>query len=206
MNTSPFSIFAIIKKFVSVSKGTLPWKIYSGRQAYIFLPIHLSQATPFDFWRNGDCDGARTSMKSFALDGNYDVIATGSLLGVDNYRKKEKAAHSNRIWGISKNEFSRFWRISLGILDAKSSHRAFKGNSNRRGILATTFANIFLDMMKRYIAIGGMPDIIKSFQQSNTHASARKVQERLLHDFRGDFGRFVYADGAETIDHHFKLS
>lgn len=36
-------------------------------------------------------------MKSFALDGNYDVIATGSLLGVDNYRKKEKAAHSNRI-------------------------------------------------------------------------------------------------------------
>ena len=51
-----------------------------------------------------------------------------------------------------------------------------------------------------------MPDIIKSFQQSNTHASARKVQERLLHDFRGDFGRFVDADGAETIDHHFKLS
>lgn len=38
----------------------------------------------------GDCPLARTSFKSFALDKRYAVIATGSLLGVLNYRRKQK--------------------------------------------------------------------------------------------------------------------
>ena len=36
----------------------------------------------------GDCPLARTALKSFALDKRYDVIATGSLLGVINFRRK----------------------------------------------------------------------------------------------------------------------
>lgn len=38
----------------------------------------------------GDCPLARTALKSFALDKRYDVIATGSLLGVINFRRKSK--------------------------------------------------------------------------------------------------------------------
>ena len=38
----------------------------------------------------GDCPLARTVLKSFALDKRYDVIATGSLLGVINFRRKSK--------------------------------------------------------------------------------------------------------------------
>ncbi len=38
----------------------------------------------------GDCPLARTSLKSFALDKRFDVIATGSLLGILNFRKTKK--------------------------------------------------------------------------------------------------------------------
>ena len=43
----------------------------------------------------GDCPLARTSLKSFALDKRFDVIATGSLLGVINYRRKTKRNRNN---------------------------------------------------------------------------------------------------------------
>ena len=37
-----------------------------------------------------DCPNARASLKFFKLDGRYDVICTGSLLGVNGYRTKEE--------------------------------------------------------------------------------------------------------------------
>lgn len=163
-----------------------------------FVPGH----TVLIFEEIGDCDEARTSLKSFALDGGYDVIATGSLLGVDNYRKKKRLpipTGYEEYLKMSSLDFEEFlWAFSTSEAAIDRLKKAAIGEAS----LPLPLQTYFLDMMKRYIAIGGMPDVIKSFQQSNSYASAREVQERLLHDFRGDFGRFVDTDGVETIDYH----
>lgn len=57
---------------------------------YFLNESFIPNKTILIFEEIGDCPFARTALKSFALDGKYDVIATGSLLGVLNYRRKQK--------------------------------------------------------------------------------------------------------------------
>lgn len=69
-----------VDKILAYSRLYLPDQEYH--------PYH----TALIFEEINDCEEARTSLKSFALDGRYDVLATGSLLGVNRYRREKKTA------------------------------------------------------------------------------------------------------------------
>ena len=150
----------------------------------------------------GDCPRARTSLKCFALDGRYDIIATGSLLGVINYRRKNNSqipTGYEEYLKMTSLDFEEFlW--ANGVSDLQINE--LKENTKERRELDDFISDRYKAYIKDYIAIGGLPEVVSTFIGTNkNYLEARKILDRLLVDYRGDFGRFVDNDGNESIDY-----
>ena len=150
----------------------------------------------------GDCPLARTSLKSFALDGRYDVIATGSLLGVINFRRKNRAmipTGYEEYLNMSGLDFEEFlWANGI----SEEQIEELKKQTKEKKELDSFTINFYKRMMKDYLAIGGLPEVVSRFIDSDkNYIEARNVLERLLIDYRADFGRFVDDSGKEEIDY-----
>ena len=149
----------------------------------------------------GDCPLARTSFKSFAQDKRFTVIATGSLLGVLNYRQKAKLdvpTGYEKIIHMSSLDFEEFlWanNVTDEIIET------LKRYTKNREELPPALADYYKEMIKRYVIIGGMPDSVKLFLSTNNYIESRKCLENLIKDYRADFGRFINDDNQEEIDY-----
>jgi len=150
----------------------------------------------------GDCPLARTSLKSFALDGRFDVISTGSLLGVINYRKEKKISIPTgyeEYLKMTSMDFEEFlWAYGISeeqISELKKSTKEFRE-------IDDSTCNVYKKIMKDYIAIGGLPEVVSTFIDSGkNYIEARNVLERLLVDYRSDFGRYIDENGNERVDY-----
>ena len=150
----------------------------------------------------GDCPAARTALKSFALDGRFDVIATGSLLGVVNCRRKTQIqipTGYEEYLKMSSLDFEEFlWAAGVG----EDEIDRLKANTGERREVDPFVSDYFRKQIRDYIAVGGMPEAVTRFFESNrNYLEARSVLERLIMDYRSDFGRFVESDGTEGIDY-----
>lgn len=149
----------------------------------------------------GDCPLARTSFKSFAQDKRFTVIATGSLLGVLNYRKKIKIdvpTGYEKIIHMTSLDFEEFlWANGVD----ENTIAVLKEYTNKKEQLPNALADFYKEMIKRYIVIGGMPDSIKGFLETNNYIKSRECLEGLIKDYRADFGRFINDKGDEEIDY-----
>ncbi len=154
----------------------------------------------------GDCPLARTSFKSFAMDKRFTVIATGSLLGVMNIRKKQKIdipTGYEKIIQMTSMDFEEFlWANGLN----KESIDLLKKYAQTKSELPQALADYYKEMLKRYVIVGGMPEAVKEFIKTNNYISSRNYLIGLIHDYRADFGRFINDDNYENIDYHLQMS
>jgi uncharacterized protein len=149
----------------------------------------------------GDCPLARTSLKSFALDKRFTVIATGSLLGILNFRRKKKIdipTGYEQIIQMTSMDFEEFlWANGLSeenINDLKSYIKESKE-------LPSSLVNYYKEMLNRYIIVGGMPESVLKFLNTNNYIESRNYLCGLIKDYRADFGRFINEDNEEEIDY-----
>ncbi len=149
----------------------------------------------------GDCPRARTSLKAFESDGRFDVIATGSLLGVANYRKRKKEAlptGSEEFLKMTSLDFEEFlWAIgaSQDFIDR------LKDSAESFAPLPEPYIEYGKVAMRSYLLVGGMPDAVIAFLESDGDPlAAREVHRRLLRDYEADFGRYVDDGGEERYD------
>ena len=153
----------------------------------------------------GDCPLARTSLKSFALDKRFDVIATGSLLGVLNYRKKSKIqipTGYEKIIKMSSLDFEEFlWANGVN----EQSVNELKEYTKKRQELPPALENFYKEMIKRYIVVGGMPKAVTQFIATNNYISSREELVGLIRDYRTDFGRFINDNNEEEIDYKLQM-
>lgn len=177
----------------SIIRNSTPY--FAGKQ---FIPYK----TILIFEEIGDCPLARTSFKSFAQDKRFTVIATGSLLGVLNYRRKSKIdvpTGYEKIIHMSSLDFEEFlW--ANGIDDTTVS--VLKDFTYRKEQLPNALADFYKEMIKRYVIVGGMPDSVKEFLKTNNYINSREYLEGLIRDYRSDFGRFINDKNEEEIDYH----
>ena len=150
----------------------------------------------------GDCPLARTSLKSFSLDGRFDVIATGSLLGVINYRRKNKAnipTGYEEYLTMTSLDFEEFlWAYGI----TKEQIDELKNHTKNNLELDSFTSDFYKKILKDYLAIGGLPEVVNTFINSNNnYIEARNVLERLIIDYKSDFGRFINDNGKEEIDY-----
>jgi len=133
-----------------------------------------------------------TSLKSFRLDGRYDVICSGSMLGI-NYRK----IHSNSVG--SKTDYEMYSMDFEEFLWAKG-YRQEQIDSILEHMLAgkpfndnelSVFKRLFLD----YCVLGGMPDVVKLYIESETFSGTLDVQRQIMLDYEEDVRK--YAEGLD---------
>ncbi|OZG61924.1 ATP/GTP-binding protein [Bifidobacterium lemurum] len=138
------------------------------------------------------CPNARTALKFFALDGRYDVIASGSLLGI-NYEEVSSfpAGYVDRetMYSLDFEEF-------LWAMGQDSSTIAYlRGLYDRREQVPAAVNDSMMDNLRQYIAVGGMPRVVQSFADDHDYDRVLRIQRALLDDYRDDIAK--YAEGRE---------
>ena len=135
-----------------------------------------------------------TAFKFFAQDGRYDVIASGSLLGVHFKRIKSYSVGYQESIRMRSLDFEEFlWASGYreeqieGLLEPIFSHKPFseatKVSMDRR----------FLD----YCVLGGMPDVLETYFVKGSFENVPFTQRRILDDYRDDIRK--YAEGLDPV-------
>lgn len=141
------------------------------------------------------CGRALTSLKYFAEEAaGFHVIAAGSLLGIVINREKYSFPVGKvtmiRMYPLDYEEF--LW--ALGKKDAGSMIRAsFETNK------PSPLHELFLDLYKTYLCIGGMPNAVKEFIQTNDYAFVVPIQRNITDSFIADMVKYTTPSEAVRI-------
>jgi len=142
------------------------------------------------------CPRARTALKSFALDGRADVIASGSLLGLtflDDEHQSERNQESIPV-GYENQVFMRpmdfeeyLWAHGYGEDTIGLLRESFKTCSP----VETAINDKFLNLFREYLAIGGMPEVVSTFIDNNNFGMAYKAQSKIVNANLDDIARYA---------------
>lgn len=137
-----------------------------------------------------DCPNARSSLKYFKEDGRFDIICTGSLMGIKGYIRGNDAYRGIGVGSEEQIEmkpmdFEEFlWANKVD----KSTIAILKKYYDEQKEIPSLLHNQFLEWIKKYIVVGGLPYIVKTFVETNDIGEVRKEQLKLLDNYKSDFG------------------
>ena len=133
-----------------------------------------------------------TTLKPFNLYGKYDVICSGSMLGI-NYKK----IHSNSVG--SKTDYEMFSMDFEEFLWAKGYEDTAINSILEHMISLTPFSETELSVYKSlfldYCVLGGMPDVIKGYIKTGTFSQSLEIQGQIRLDYEEDVRK--YAEGLD---------
>lgn len=138
-----------------------------------------------------ECARARTSIKSFMIDGRFDVIGTGSLLGLRGYNKKQQEGIPTGfeyIINMYPMDFEEFL-LARGI-NSEIIEYLKKCYLNKEKIDDTVNTNIS-KYFKEYLCVGGMPDAVNTFLTTFDMNQVHDVLKNILEQFKDDFGKHL---------------
>ncbi len=129
-----------------------------------------------------------TSLKFFAIDGKYDVICSGSLLGINYKRIESNSVGYKKDYELFSLDFEEFlW--AKGYDDAfveELLDRMVKEKPLNKAVLETCY-NMFLD----YCILGGMPAVVRSYIEKGTFEGTLDIQRQLLSDYEEDIRKYA---------------
>ena len=139
-----------------------------------------------------DCINAATSLKSFNIDKRYDVICSGSMMGI-NYNEIESNSVGNKQdYEMFSMDFEEFlWAKGYKKEQIEDLYTHMKNITP----LSSLEYNVMLNNFYEYMIVGGMPAIVKTFIQNNNYSGILNMQEQILLDYKEDITK--YAKGLE---------
>lgn len=141
-----------------------------------------------------ECPRARAALKFFKLDGRFDVLATGSLLGISGYRSEDYSVPVGyeTIIDMFPLDFEEFlW--ANGIED--SLIVLLKQCLEEERPVPEALHQRMRDLLLQYVVVGGMPHIVDQFIKEKNVAFVREEQKLLIRSFEDDMVK--YAQGAD---------
>ena len=147
-----------------------------------------------------ECSAARTSIKFFMEDGRFDVIATGSLLGIKGYNSKYSGGvsvgfeHTVFMKAMDFEEF--LW--ALGISEETIDY--VKDCYQNKAQVSPAVHQAFTRYFREYICVGGLPEVVKRFVETKDMNQVRREQRDLLEEYRDDFGKHLDENEQEKVD------
>ena len=147
-----------------------------------------------------ECANARASIKPFMEDGRYDLICTGSLLGIKGYnRKKGKGVPTGfeRIIYMKPMDFEEFlWAKGIG----ENVIEYLKGCFKRKEPVSEATHNALLRYFKEYLCVGGLPYVVSRFVETSDMNIVWQEQQDILEEYKDDFGKHLDENENEEID------
>ena len=134
------------------------------------------------------CPNCATSLKFFKLDGRFDVICSGSLMGI-NYREIESnSVGYKEDYEMHSMDFEEF-------LWAKGYSGDFVEELYRHMLHLEPFSalqmDILMDLFRDYVIIGGMPEVVATYIQNKNFSGTLGIQQQLLKDYEEDITKYV---------------
>ena len=140
-----------------------------------------------------ECSAARTAIKFFKIDGRYDVIATGSLLGVRGYKGNETDYNSIPV-GYEQHiemfplDFEEFlWAngISQEIIALVT-----KSLQDRQPVSPAIHQRM-RQLMLEYVVVGGMPEVVNRFIATHNMSDVLEEQRSIITGYKEDMVKYA---------------
>ena len=126
---------------------------------------------------------ALASLKYFYENApQYHIVCAGSLLGI--------ALHQGTSFPVGKVDFLKLYPLSFSeFLMATGNERFAELLKNKDYEMITSFKQTYIDALKHYYFIGGMPEAVQSFAESKDFNEVRAIQKRILAAYEQDFSK-----------------
>ncbi len=177
---------------ITISAGISGARFVQGHTCLIFDEIQ-------------DCPNARASLKFFKLDGRYDVICTGSLLGVNGYKTKEEQEEEEKasipvgfeqIVTMYPMDFEE-WLWANGI---EQQHIDYLQRCLEKEEPITEGLHQRLrQLLLHYAVVGGMPEAVSTFLTTKNMNDVLDVQRSIVDTYKSDMLKYARQEDKSRI-------
>ncbi len=135
-----------------------------------------------------NCPRARTALKFLSKDSRFDVIASGSLLGI-NYKDVPSFpvgyVEEIKMHSMDFEEF--LWALNID----ENTIQFIKSHFENLTPLPEAMHKKMMELFKQYIVIGGMPEVVKKFVESKDFSVVLKIQRDIINGYKDDIAKYA---------------
>ena len=177
-NTQMANLFSLDYNIERLIKGL---ELYSNEKI-------LPTSTLIIFDEIQEVPNALESLKYFNENApEYDIICAGSLLGI--------ALHQGTSFPVGKVEFLNLYPLSyVEFLRAINKEQFAKLLIEKDYELINAFSNDYIETLKQYYIVGGMPEVVNSFVSDGNFNNVKDIQKRILMAYEQDFSKHAPSD------------
>ena len=157
-------------------------RIITGLELYVGKKIN-AEKTLLIFDEVQEVPRALSVLKYFFEDApEYHIVCAGSLLGI--------ALHEGTSFPVGKVEFMKLYPLSFKeFLLATGKERFVRALEAHDFGLVTSFKQTYIEALKQYYYIGGMPEVVAAFAENSDFNEVREIQQRILNAYEQDFSK-----------------
>lgn len=137
-----------------------------------------------------DCPDARTALKFFRLDGRFDVIGTGSLLGVKGYGKEPKSipVGSETVIDMYPLDFEEFlWANEI----KEPLIELLRKNLKTETPVPEALHQRMRQLLLQYTVVGGMPEAVQEFVNTKQMDNVLRIQRDIVRSYEDDMVKYA---------------
>ena len=136
-----------------------------------------------------ECPRARLSFKNFSIDGRYDVVGSGSYLGINGYVVGDATPVPTGYEDIIKMNTMDFEEFLWANGIDKTKIIELVSFFEEKKTIPDTYNFVYKDLFLKYVCIGGFPNAVKTYVDTKNIMEAIKIVQGIIFDMKGDFGR-----------------
>lgn len=150
-----------------------------------------------------DCINCATSLKSFQLDGRFDVICSGSLMGINYQEIESNSVGFKEDYDMHSLDFEEFlWAKGYKPEQIEELYQKMLSVTQ----LSTVEYDVMLKNFREYMVLGGMPAVVFTFIKQKNYSGTLKMQRQLLLDYEEDITKYAYGlDKGKILDVYRKI-
>ena len=129
------------------------------------------------------CPQCATSLKSFKIDGRYDVICSGSMMGINYHEIESNSVGYKTDYEMHSMDFEEYlWaegytdRVIGGLIDKMLTLQP----------LSVIEMDVLTQLFRNHIVLGGMPKVVATFVRQKNFSGTLQLQRQLLLDYQED--------------------
>lgn len=134
------------------------------------------------------CPNCATSLKFFKLDGRFDVICSGSLMGISYREIESNSVGYKEDYEMHSMDFEEFlW--AMGYNDEFTADLLSHMLDVRP--LSDLQMDTLMSLFRDYVIIGGMPEVVSTYVRNKNFSGTLDIQRQLLKDYEEDITKYV---------------